>query len=250
LSKQGPRATSYRELERYAKDSAVARAIFVTDANDTIVKAYPRPDFFLGRTLKKPYAPDSNLPYHVYRPRGEGSAANQIAYLMGQAGLGTARHDVHIEDIVTDKDEIVGRIFVQHTQQFVRNRWAEQMHLLSIISACLSFAAYWLPVALWVFADARANRQRAFLWGAFALFTNLIGLLVYLLVKSTTPRLCPRCHRAMEEHFNVCPYCGPVRTRLCEKCGSLVQSDWNFCPVCQMLMREKAELPEMAAGGD
>lgn len=89
--------------------------------------------------------------------------------------------------------------------------------------------------------------REALLWGAFALFTNLIGLLIYLLVKSITPRLCLRCQRAMEEHFKACPYCGPIRTRLCEKCGASVQSDWNFCPVCQMPLIDKADVPKMTA---
>jgi RNA polymerase subunit RPABC4/transcription elongation factor Spt4 len=216
LSNYGPQATSYRELERYAAGSIV-RAVLVTNAEGRIMKAYPRPDFFIGQTL-----PRESLE----------KAKNQAVYLMSRAGLGAFNYGVRIHEIVNREDKLMGYIFVIYDAQayYSRSRnWQEAM----VATFCLSFAAYWLLVALWVFADALANRKRALLWGAFALLTNLIGLLVYLLVKSITPHACPRCHRTMEEYFSICPYCGPVQNHPCIQCGTPVQSDWSFCPICQ-----------------
>ncbi|MCS6862434.1 MAG: zinc ribbon domain-containing protein [Abditibacteriales bacterium] len=231
LRRRGPQSTSYRELESYAAGT-IARAILVTDKHGVIVKAYPRPHFFIGQSLSLTLPLDR--------------AKNQVVDLTSRAGVGYV-NGVRAYELVNNDDKLMGYIFVGYDTYAYYSRTRQWEEVLVPV-ACFAFGIYWLLVALWVFADALANRQRALLWGAFALFTNLIGLLIYLLVKSTTPRLCPRCHRTMEEHFNACPYCGPIRTRLCEKCGSSVQSDWNFCPVCQMPLLDKADVPEMTGG--
>ncbi len=183
LCQRGPEATSYRELESYAADSVV-RAILVTNEHGRIVKAYPRPHFFIGQNL--PLTPSLD------------KAKNQVVHLMSRAGLGAYNHGVRAYEIVNSRDKLIGYIFVDFDAYAYHRRERQWQELIGV-TACLSFGAYWLLTALWVSLDARVNRRRAFLWGAFALLTNLVGLVIYLLTKSMTPRLCPRCQRAMAQ---------------------------------------------------
>jgi len=43
-------------------------------------------------------------------------------------------------------------------------------------------ALYWIGLVGWVFLDARSSRENPALWALLVLFTNLVGVLAYLLV--------------------------------------------------------------------
>jgi len=51
-----------------------------------------------------------------------------------------------------------------------------------LLTGLAGFLVYWLGLPLWVYLDARARAEAATLWGVFVLFTNLVGLLAYLIV--------------------------------------------------------------------
>ncbi len=60
-------------------------------------------------------------------------------------------------------------------------------YLALLFSALAGFGAYWLGLPLWVALDARSRGDAALLWGLFVFFTNLVGLLAYLLVLRRPP---------------------------------------------------------------
>lgn len=78
--------------------------------------------------------------------------------------------------------------------------------------AFVSFLAYWICVALWVFRDARRRGERALAWGLIALATNAVGLAAYLLRRSSGLRAaCTACTKPLERVWSYCPHCGTAR---------------------------------------
>jgi DNA-directed RNA polymerase subunit RPC12/RpoP len=49
---------------------------------------------------------------------------------------------------------------------------------------------------------------------------------------------CPQCGKAVEEEWQVCPYCGAKLTLQCPQCGKDVESDWVACPLCGAGLRD------------
>ena len=55
-------------------------------------------------------------------------------------------------------------------------------YLALLLTGLAGFGLYWLGLPLWVARDARARGDAAVLWGLFVFFTNLVGLVAYLIV--------------------------------------------------------------------
>lgn len=55
-------------------------------------------------------------------------------------------------------------------------------YLALLLSGLASFGVYWLGLPLWVALDARARGDATLLWGLLVFFTNLVGLIAYLIV--------------------------------------------------------------------
>jgi len=55
-------------------------------------------------------------------------------------------------------------------------------YIAGLLTGLAGFLVYWLGLPMWVYLDARARAEAAALWGLFVLFTNLVGLLAYLIV--------------------------------------------------------------------
>jgi len=100
--------------------------------------------------------------------------------------------------------------------------------------ALLAFVVYWLSIAWWVFADARARGGKAFAWGVLTLLTNLVGAAVYLVARREQ-RNCPGCGAAVERSFNHCPYCGHALRHTCPSCGHQLRAGWTHCAHCGTL---------------
>jgi hypothetical protein len=65
------------------------------------------------------------------------------------------------------------------------NPWVGQPsagYIAVLLTGLAGFLVYWLALPVWVYLDARARAEAAALWGVFVLFTNLVGLIAYLIV--------------------------------------------------------------------
>ena len=63
--------------------------------------------------------------------------------------------------------------------------------------------------ALWVYKDAKARGENAVLWLIVVLLTGIIGLIIYVLVRSkgdVAP--CPHCNNKRLAGLATCPHCG------------------------------------------
>lgn len=89
-------------------------------------------------------------------------------------------------------------------------------------------------IGVYVYRDAKHRGMNAILWALVAaLVPSLIGLLVYLLVRSNYSDLrCPQCDTPVKEQFVVCPKCGAKLRPACPNCATPVEVDWKLCPKC------------------
>jgi len=110
-----------------------------------------------------------------------------------------------------------------------------------VILLTLTITFVWLLISIWVYNDAERNGMSGILWALLVFFGNVIALIIYLIVRSsssTTPMVvsnsksCPNCKGAIQSDFTVCPNCGTSLKNSCPKCGKKVQSGWKHCPYC------------------
>lgn len=121
------------------------------------------------------------------------------------------------------------------------------------------FVAFWISLVIWTFRDIRARTRDVFAQILATLLVLLFtpflgaGLILYLLLrpKETLAQAyeraleeeallrdieeqpaCPRCQRAVEEDWQVCPYCREPLKTPCPHCGKLLAFSWVICPYC------------------
>ncbi|MGE5672656.1 MAG: double zinc ribbon domain-containing protein [Mycobacterium leprae] len=99
------------------------------------------------------------------------------------------------------------------------------------ILSMLGFVLYWLAVAFWVYTDARRRSTKALAWGLLVLLTNLVGLLVYWIVRREE-RHCPACHGKVERGHEYCTACGKGLQEKCLECGQPLRQGWQYCAKC------------------
>lgn len=107
-----------------------------------------------------------------------------------------------------------------------------------------------LLLAVWVGVDAGKRGMQGLLWGLLVFFTSIVGVVVYLLVRSgSMPPLngdrpqpppsatagavnCASCQGALQPGFKICPYCGEPVERKCPSCDQPIRAGWKHCPEC------------------
>jgi RNA polymerase subunit RPABC4/transcription elongation factor Spt4/uncharacterized membrane protein YhaH (DUF805 family) len=116
-----------------------------------------------------------------------------------------------------------------------------KMTSFSLASLALFFL--WIAVIVWVYRDAERRGMNGVLWALLVFIGNLIGLLIYLIVRqdsggrekparASPSQSCPSCGKPVSPGYKFCPHCGSPMNLTCPKCGSKVDKDWNICPNC------------------
>ncbi len=104
----------------------------------------------------------------------------------------------------------------------------------------------WGAVLIWVYRDAEKRGMSGILWLLLVLIGNVIGLLIYAIVRSETPvkrpaegpggstgpEKCPGCGNPVSPGHSFCPYCGKNLKPTCPACGKTVEGNWKVCPTC------------------
>jgi hypothetical protein len=125
-----------------------------------------------------------------------------------------------------------------------------------IWSFSLLFVVIWFFVILWVYKDAERRRMSGLLWALLVFIGNLIGLLIYLIVRQDHPvcdepagaatpssptvqgttekklPACPACQKPVTPDFVYCPHCGAALQKTCPSCGKPKETGWKVCPHC------------------
>lgn len=99
----------------------------------------------------------------------------------------------------------------------------------------------WILVIVWVYRDAERRGMNGILWALLVLIGNLIGLIIYLIVRSdivpaqrAAPALqtCPKCQKQISTAYVFCPYCAARLHAVCPKCAKPTEENWKVCPHC------------------
>ena len=116
---------------------------------------------------------------------------------------------------------------------------------LSLFSMAL--LAIWIVVIVWVYRDAERRGMNGVLWALLVLIGNLIGLLIYLIVRSDNlpappqskaTQDCPSCRRRVPEDYTFCPHCGARLQLSCPSCQKPLEKTWKACPHCGKKLTE------------
>jgi RNA polymerase subunit RPABC4/transcription elongation factor Spt4 len=142
------------------------------------------------------------------------------------APLGVITGPVHIFKMPGMESINIGPWFPQ--------RWGRSF--LSFI-----FFFIWIAVVIWVYKDAERRGMNGILWALLVFIGNLIGLIIYLIVRSDPSKIppkeeasqpCSKCQKPVAPGFAYCPYCGAARHSVCPECGKASEEDWKACPHC------------------
>ncbi|MBN1274389.1 MAG: zinc ribbon domain-containing protein [Candidatus Aminicenantes bacterium] len=120
---------------------------------------------------------------------------------------------------------------------------------LSVMSFILLLV--WIGVIIWVYRDAERRGMNGILWALLVLIGNLIGLLIYLILRSDTGpaaqqgtragpsfKPCPSCGKEVDAGAFFCPQCGAKMEELCPECQKPVENSWKLCPYCGCKLQE------------
>jgi len=108
--------------------------------------------------------------------------------------------------------------------------------LLSLVMLIL-----WIVVIVWVYRDAERRNMNGVLWALLVFIGNLIGLLIYLIVRSDNPLasekklgsyICSSCKNPIDPNHKFCPHCGESLNDICTSCKKPVKEEWKVCPNC------------------
>jgi hypothetical protein len=120
---------------------------------------------------------------------------------------------------------------------------------LPLIVLPVALIILWGAVLIWVYRDAEKRGMSGILWLLLVLIGNVIGLLIYAIVRSETPvkrrqegatagaaccapEKCPGCGNALGKDYVFCPFCGKSLRKTCPACGKPVEGSWKACPAC------------------
>lgn len=112
---------------------------------------------------------------------------------------------------------------------------------LMLLPILILIPAYIIIVGRLVYMDAAKRGLDPWLWATVAVFVpNLIGVIIYLIVRQSAKKVCLNCGKRIEKDFKICPYCGQKQEMACENCNKAVARDWSLCPYCgHQLPKEK-----------
>jgi hypothetical protein len=111
------------------------------------------------------------------------------------------------------------------------------------IVGMLSFVI-WIVIIFWVYNDAERRGMSGILWALLVFIGNIVGLLIYLIVRAgnypappvqraaAMPSSCPSCSKPVQADFKLCPHCGTTLRSQCPSCGKSTAPEWKVCPYC------------------
>jgi len=99
----------------------------------------------------------------------------------------------------------------------------------------------WIIVIVWVYKDAERRNMNGVLWALLVFIGNMIGLLIYLIVRSDNPLtsertsdtyICSSCKKPISPDYKFCPHCGESLNDICPGCKKPMEKEWKACPHC------------------
>lgn len=99
-------------------------------------------------------------------------------------------------------------------------------------------AAYVLLIG-YVNRDSKRRGMSPLLWTLVAILVpNLLGILLYFVLRQPLVHACPQCGNAVRAEFNFCPRCGSKLAPSCPQCQRIVGLNDDYCPSCGTALRK------------
>ena len=117
---------------------------------------------------------------------------------------------------------------------FRRDPHAPPVVFQVLISTCASsFLAVVLLLIGYVNRDAKRRGMNYVLWTLLVIFVpNLIGYIIYFVVRDPIRSACPQCGATVNPAFNFCPSCKYNLHPACPQCHRGIEVGASFCPYC------------------
>jgi|HubBroStandDraft_1064217.scaffolds.fasta_scaffold353001_2 RNA polymerase subunit RPABC4/transcription elongation factor Spt4 len=85
----------------------------------------------------------------------------------------------------------------------------------------------------YVYVDSKRRGMRYVMWTLLSIFIpNMIGIILYFLLRDPMPTPCPKCGRMVRAGFAFCPSCGTELLRACKACHRKLEPGWVNCAYC------------------
>ena len=92
--------------------------------------------------------------------------------------------------------------------------------------------------------DSKRRGMSPVLWTLVAILVpNLLGILLYFVLRQPRVISCQRCGNAVQTGFNFCPRCDYKLAPSCPQCQRVVSVNDVYCPYCGTSLRDHA-VPE------
>lgn len=107
-----------------------------------------------------------------------------------------------------------------------------------------AFGAAYLLLIVYVNRDSKRRGMSPTLWTLVAILVpNLLGILLYFVLRQPLVRACPQCGSAVQTGFNFCPRCSCKLAPTCPQCQRIVSQTDAYCPYCGIsLPREPSQV--------
>lgn len=106
--------------------------------------------------------------------------------------------------------------------------------ILGFAAPIIIVATIFTVISVFVYRDAPKRGLERWMWMTIAVFTpNLIGLIIYFIIRSSNNTKCLNCGKSIKSEFKICPYCSTSLDIHCPQCGRQVLPDWQVCPHCR-----------------
>ena len=90
--------------------------------------------------------------------------------------------------------------------------------------------------------DAKRRGMSPVLWTFVAILVpNLLGILLYFVLRQPLLIVCPQCGSAVQEGFNFCPRCSHKLSPSCPQCQRIVGVGDLYCPYCGTSLCSQAD---------
>lgn len=124
------------------------------------------------------------------QPEGFLSAEQRTALLAASVMQAEGEHnDVFrhlLREVRSSAGDVVAYVGVTYDVNPTISAFPGALWVSLMVGFLLGLAVYWLSLPTWVWLDARARGERAWVWATFVLVGNLVALVTYILARRPT----------------------------------------------------------------
>ena len=175
--------TSFREAIAQAKDAPYVAVIWLFAPDGRILEG----NRSVSRGTVQESATDEMRRVLGMLPKGALGAEQRIALLAASAMQKEGEHnDVYrhlLREVHGPDDDVVALIGITYDVSPATGSPGLAYKLL-VAMLPLGLGVYWLALPAWVWLDARARGERAWVWAVFVLLGNLVATIAYILARA------------------------------------------------------------------